>query len=181
MLSWEGKSVRVFSSLILILSCSFLLVSCGFTPLYGEKRTEKDSSGYSPRSSFAQVEISLIPDRSGQMLRNLLIDRLYSGGYPVNPSYTLKIEKLAEAKGELDITKSAEATRAQLTIRTQMVLLDAKGVEVLRRPLSSITSYNVLQSEFATRVTEENARSNAIAEIARQAELALSLYFHASK
>lgn len=174
--------MRVFSSLVLalILFCSFLLSACGFTPLYGTRSPEGNSPS-SLRSSFAQVEVSLIPDRSGQMLRNLLIDRLYSGGYPVNPSYTLKIEKLAEAKGELDITKSAEATRAQLTIRTQMVLLDAKGVEVLRRPLSSITSYNVLQSEFATRVTEENARGNAIAEIARQVELALSLYFHTSK
>lgn len=172
--------MRVFLSFSLMLACSFFLVSCGFTPLYGTKGAERESSS-SLRESFAQVEISLIPDRSGQSLRNLLIDRLYSKGYPINPSYTLKIEKLAEAKGELDITKSAEATRAQLTIRTQMVLLNAKGVEVLRRPLASITSYNVLQSEFATRVTEENARNNAISDIARQVELALSLYFHTSK
>lgn len=123
----------------------------------------------------------MIPDRSGQILRNFLMDRLYKEGYPAHPSYTLKIEKLSESKGELDITKSAEATRAQLTIRTQMVLLDQKGEEVLRRPLSSITSYNVLQSEFATRVTEENARNNAISDIARQVELVFSLYFHAQK
>ena len=97
--------MRVFSSLVLILLCPFVLAACGFTPLYGTRSPEGNSPS-SLRSSFSQVEVSLIPDRSGQTLRNLLIDRLYSGGYPVNPSYTLKMEKLAEANGGAGVTVS---------------------------------------------------------------------------
>jgi LPS-assembly lipoprotein len=40
-----------------------------------------------------------------------------------------------------------------------------------------ITSYNVLGNEFATRVTEDNARTNALDELARQAEMHTGLYF----
>ena len=46
------------------------LTACGFTPIYG-----KSANSESVRSTLAQIDIALIPDRDGQMLRNLLMDR----------------------------------------------------------------------------------------------------------
>ncbi|MCK6418959.1 MAG: LPS assembly lipoprotein LptE [Alphaproteobacteria bacterium] len=127
---------------------------------------------------LAQVEIGNIPDREGQYLRNLLIDRFYRQGRPADAQYVLQVSDLSESKTELDITKTADATRAQLRISLQMRLIDkAQQTVVLERPLHAITSYNILPSEFATRVTEQNARESALNELARQIEQRLSLYF----
>ncbi len=173
----------------IFLGVSVLLLSgCGFQPVYGTHRAAPSVAGAIPSQipsqttarALSQIDIAIIPDRAGQMLRNDLIDRLYRGGYPANPVATLHIRKLEERKTELDLTKSSEATRAQLRISTKMKLIDSAGQILLDRDLSTITSYNVLGSEFATRVSEEDARQNAIHDLARQVELNLSLYYNAS-
>lgn len=158
--------------LFLALAC-LLIPGCGFAPLYGRHNA---ASGVEDR--LAQVEISNIPDREGQYLRNALIDRFYRSGRPSDPAYTLSIKALRETLIDLDITKSSDATRGQLRIETLMKLTDAKtGAVLLSRPLRSITSYNILASEFATRVSEDNARTNTLDDLARQIELQVGLYF----
>ncbi len=158
-----------------------LMTGCGFEPLYGSK-AENQAGAQNPSSvvgKMSQVDIALIPDKSGQLLRNHLIDRLYQSGYPSNSTATLHIDKITEARTDLDLTKSSDATLAQLRMTTNMVLTDDKGNKVLERTLQTIASFNVLGSEFATRVTEEAARESAINDLARQIELNLSLYYSA--
>lgn len=142
--------------------------ACGFTPMYGASDKAEQNS---VAASLAQVEIATIPDRSGQVLRNDLLDRFYTQGYPSAPLYKLSVDTLTELRVDLDITKSSEATRSQLRLTSKMTLYDNKGVVLATRDLFAIASFNVLQSEFATRVTEENARQNAIHDLARQIEL----------
>jgi LPS-assembly lipoprotein len=162
------------SSYLLFLASSLFLLSCGFEPIYGVNRNVQTGV----ETQLADVEIGNIPDREGQYLRNALIDRFYRGGRPLNPRYTLEISNLEERLLKLDITKTADATRGQLRMQARLVLRDRPGGKiVLDRNLRTITSYNILASEFATRVTEENARTNALDDLARQAELQLSLYF----
>lgn len=156
----------------------FALSACGFHPVYGTYSGGKTAEGNSANTMMGQVAIANIPDRSGQFLRNALIDRLHASSEPESTLYTLKIEPLIETNKELDITKSSEATRAQLRIKTHMVLVDKNGNHLVSRDLSSMSSYNVLESEFATRITENAARENAINDIARQVERNLALYFN---
>lgn len=152
-----------------------MLPSCGFTPLYGAKSSHSQSQA--ARAGY-DVDISVIPNREGQVLRNLLIDRLYQRGYPQNPRYYLLVAPLAETHQSLAIAKTSESTRGQLKIATRVELQDRSTNRVLFvRDLSSIGSYNILVSEFATRVTEDNARQNALNDLARQIELNISLYF----
>jgi LPS-assembly lipoprotein len=51
---------------------------------------------------------------------------------------------------------------------------------VLSRTLLASTSYNVLSSQFTTRVSEDDARLNALNDLARQAEQQIVLYFERS-
>ena len=156
------------------------LCGCGFRPMYGDYTAP--SAQTSPSAHFSQMAIDIIPDREGQILRNHLMDRFYKNGTPSNPNATLHIEKLNEVRHELDLTKSSEATRAQLRINTKMKLTDAAtGQILLERDLQTITSFNILGSEFATRVTEDSARQSAINDIARQVELNLSLFYNDQK
>ena len=155
-----------------LLTVNCALTACGFTPMYGGAA---QASGV--QTTLNKIEIDSIPDREGQYLRNHLIDRFYTDGRPANPFYTLTFQPLQEARSELDITKSADATRAQLRITTTMTLTShADGNVLLKRPLYAVTSYNVLSSQFTTRVSEDNARLNAIDDIARQAEQTIILF-----
>lgn len=163
--------VRLFSALLTL--C--LLAGCGFTPMYGSAST---ANKHQVQSALNNIAIENIPDREGQYLRNRLIDRFYTGGEPANPAYTLVLSPVSESKHDLDITKNANATRAELRLGTTMVLRDrASGAALLTQSLSTITSYNILSSQFTTRVSEDNARLNALDELARQAEQAAVLYF----
>lgn len=127
---------------------------------------------------MSYVQVANIPDREGQMLRNVLLDRINRGGYAANPQYRLEMSSLEESKTDLDITKDSDSTRGQLRLESVMTLRDIVSQEVLlRRSLHAITSYNILASEFSTRVTEQNARENAITDLANQVEMQLNLYF----
>ncbi|MCF8496169.1 MAG: hypothetical protein K9G62_05805 [Alphaproteobacteria bacterium] len=160
-------------------SCALALMllwlsACGFEPVYGVNKY----TAIGAESRLAQIEIENIPNREGQHVRNALIDRFYRKARPETPLYSLHVAALEEETTELDITKSSDATRAEIRIRTVMTLRSALTNEILlQRDVRAITSYNILDSEFATRVTEENARVNALDDLARQIELQITLYF----
>ncbi|MCB1562052.1 MAG: hypothetical protein KDJ75_00610 [Alphaproteobacteria bacterium] len=160
---------------VFILSATLFLTACGFQPLYGSH----NASRAGVEDTLAQIDIANIPDREGQYLRNALIDRFYRHGRPSDPVYMLQISPVRETLTDLDITKSSDATRGQLRLSTHMTLIErASGEVVLNHDLTSITSYNILGSEFSTRVSEENTRLNALNDLARQIELQASLYLH---
>lgn len=163
----------------ILLRLFFLLAAlapaaCGFQPVYGTgaQKTETVSA------RLSGIGIDPIPDRSGQILRNALMDRFYGAGRPVDPPFTLGLTPVSERLTDLDMTRESDSTRTQIRLRTDITLKDkATGQVLLTRRIESVTSYNVLGSEFATRVTREDARRNALADLARQIEQELSLFF----
>lgn len=168
-------------SAYLLLLPVLCVTACGFQPMYGSHSAamQENASGHAINGAMSDIEIAIIPDREGQILRNELIDQLQPRGPSANPRYKLTFSKLNATIRELDLTKSSEATRAQIIASVAIYLTDTKtGEQVLSRPLKSISSYNILPSEFATNVTEDNARKSALKDIARQIQLQLSLYFN---
>ncbi|MCC7305358.1 MAG: hypothetical protein IT558_03755 [Alphaproteobacteria bacterium] len=160
---------------VFLTSVTCLLTSaCGFQPMYGVNRDTQ----VGVETKLAQVEIGGIPDREGQYLRNAVIDRFYRDGRPVQPVYKLSVSPIYESRTNLDITKTADATRGQLRLEAFMILTDTRtNQKLLERKLRSITGFNMLGSEFATRVTEQDARENALNDLARQIEMQINLYF----
>lgn len=130
---------------LLLFSCLFL-GACGFTPLYGQQGHES----FGNEALLEYVYIDSIPNREGQYLRNALIDRFYPHGRPVNPQYTLKITELDVRRTDLDITQTSSTTREQMRLKADLALVDkVTGETLLTRRLSSTSSYNILESEFA--------------------------------
>ncbi len=171
----------------LFLLSTFLLTSCGFEPMYGSHAPAVDENPAKAQAEtslgsvgFGVIETQENEDaRYGQILRNELIDRFYHNGTPSSPRYTLHFTKLNVNVRELDLTKSSEVTRSQIVANTTIQLTDNDtGQLLLARTVSSISSYNILSSKFATRVTEDNARTSALKDLARQIELQLTLYFN---
>lgn len=159
--------MKAFFTLLLAIS---MLAACGFSPVY--KNTMRDEA------ALRSITVDIIPNREGVFLRNALMDRLYKGGTPQNPLYTLSIAPIAERQTDLDITRSSDVTRTQLQLSTTMRLIktDTSNV-VLSRPLMVVTSTNVLASEFANRVSETDARFDALKQMAEHAERILALHF----
>lgn len=161
--------------MILALIMTTALFACGFTPMYG---SNAGGQGVSATEGLDQIAIAMIPDASGVYLRNILIDRFYQNGFPASPTHTLEITDLKEVKNDLDVTEDSETTRKQIKLTATMELKDnATGAAVVTRDLIAITSYNVLGSQFATRVSESDVREAALADLARQIEYQSALYF----
>lgn len=164
--------MKIFSALAAVL---LLLTACGFSPMYGAKT---GAGGVNATAGLDRVDIAMIQDASGVYLRNILIDNFYRGGYPAAPSHTLTVARIHETENNLDVTRDSESTRKQIKLRTKMTLTDkATGKPVLQRDLMAVTSYNVLGSQFTTRVSEADAREAALGDLARQIENQIALYF----
>jgi len=168
---YEAMKHVIFLTLMLVLS------SCGFQPMYGSYDALAKQEHRGVQGKLAQIEIANIPNREGQFLRNALIDRFYSDGRPINPRYLLSVSKIEESTYDLDVTITSDTTRAQLTLTTSMQLVDNESKQkALGRKLKASASYNVMESEFATRVSEQSTRENALNDLARQIELQIALY-----
>lgn len=154
--------------------------SCGFAPMYGDYTDAKTRQAEAPESILSQIEIGIIPDRDGQILRNHLIDRFYVGAAPsATPLYRLTVSAVQESRKELAITKTAETTRAQLHLKASMKLTSSTtDKSLLVKEVKAVIGFNILESEFATRVAEQGARDSALSDLARQIELNTVLFLH---
>jgi len=163
----------IFAPLLFVLLMS--LSACGFSPVYGDKELSGENSQI--RDSLNNIRLGALSNRQGQYLRNALIDRFYKDGYPASPLYQLNLSALSTRKTAFDITIESEATRYQLRMATTMTLRDIKtNTVLLKRNLYALSSYNVLESEFATRAAEESAEQAILDDLSRQIEQQLTLY-----
>lgn len=153
------------------------LSSCGFSPMYGAN-SGGNTNQANVINNLSNIEIAIMADRSGQYLRNALMDRFYQNGLPNSPIYRLQLSVIKETISDFDITIDAEATRRQLKLQATMQLVEiTPSTVLLNRPLTAVTSHNVLESEFSTLVAEQSARDAALDDLARQIERQLALYF----
>lgn len=146
-------------TLVAIGLCGSLLLGCGFEPLYGQRFGAASQE-------LAAVRIAPIEDRAGQRLHNDLRDRMNPRGQSAEPRYELSVT-IREGKQELGTRTDETATRANLIVRASYRLIRlADGRPMLSGDSSSIASYNILRSDFATLSAENDARARALRELA---------------
>lgn len=164
---WSDKRI----SALMVFLC-FTLAGCGFEPLY-----KQSSSVPSISARFAEIEIPNIPNREGQILRNDLIDRLYTQGRPVDSRYVLKIDPIDTAISSLGIRKDATATREQITLSIHMRLVDRQSNAVLlERFVRAVGSYDILDSQYQTLVSRQTVSERVLKELSDNIVTELSLY-----
>ncbi len=153
------------------------LAGCGFQPLYGRS----DTQAVSPLDHMAAIRIAPLPDRVGQQMHNLLRDRLNPRGQPREPAYRLDLE-LSESRRELGIRKDETATRANLILSASFTLREFGSDRVLLQGrTSSVNSFNILTSQFATSFSESDARKRALRELSDNIRTRLGIYFSADR
>jgi LPS-assembly lipoprotein len=165
-------SLKKFAIAVLVIGLSVSVSGCGFRPLYGER-----SVGASTVDAMALVQIGTVSGRYGQILRNYLLDRLNPRGRAAAPRYRLdmNIETQKEALA-IEQDESVERFNFSLTAKYRLVdLNDAKTVFQARS--QSIAAYNVVRSDYATLVAENDAASRVAREVTDDIKIQLAIFF----
>lgn len=130
--------------------------------MYRVPVSDAGASGTSAAQALNQIDVKPIANREGQVLRNYLVQALNHNGRPTRPDYRLSVS-LRENISRLAIQSDSSATRANLAIRASYTLTDTATGEVTSRGATRVvTSFNILQDEFATLSSERSARDRAL-------------------
>lgn len=165
--------------LILITGLLGLLSGCGFTPLYGDGRTGQTSAAISAVEGASQIRILPIADRQGQILHNLLRDRLNPTGQPFDPrfelSVTLSTGTSGTFSGNIDGVRSvATATGAYRLTRVSDKKLLLSGSRRQEAPFTSVSITGGQINQFAVDAAKQRATQLLADDLSR----VILLYFH---
>ena len=146
---------------------------CGFQPLYSH------GSGNSSQvlNQLARIQVSPIESRIGQILRNLLQDKLTPSGVPSSPTYRLAIS-LAETRSDMAILRDSTSTFAKVKMKAQYQLINIETKNVLNSgPATSTTVFNIVSSEYANINAQKDARRRTVRIISETVKERLALFF----
>lgn len=157
----------------LILTALLALAACGFKPVHSQSyRAEQDAS-------LASVEVVVNNSRLGQLLK-AEIERGVNPDYQRSEKlYTLFVT-LSERDVYLFINPDGTAGRGDVLFNSSYTLqrtLDSK--QVANGTLNRTASYNISETaDYATYVSEEDARKRGIIELANDYKLRLVSLMH---
>ena len=130
-------------------------------------------------SSLGAVQVAPIPERSGWLVRNALVDRL--GGETGNPAYRLEVE-LDDDLTAFGIRGDSAVTRERRTLRARYRLVDlGTGQVVLDATAGSDAGIDVVSSEYATVAAEQTAQERLAQVVADQVVARLALFMRNTK
>jgi LPS-assembly lipoprotein len=154
-------------ALIVVLAAT--IAGCGFQPMHGQRSNAS-------ATTLATIDIGLIADRTGQILRNELLQEMQPQGPARQQPYLLTVT-LAEYLRDLAIKRNEAATRANLTLVASFVVSQgSNGLLIHSGSARSVNAYNILTSDFATLSARENARKRGARQLALEIKERISVW-----
>jgi len=154
--------LRPIMSLFLCLAVPSL-GACGFHPLYAQNQANETTSDV-----LSRIKIDLIENRVGQLTRSVLLENLTPKGAPVNAEYELVVD-LNATTNDHGFTKASGATISDYILSGNYKLIRIADTKIIRSgTLRARTSFNLVQSDFASLEAEATAREDAARNLARQ-------------
>ena len=163
------------TTVAIVMAISGALAGCGFQPLH--RASGGGAGSDASAATLGSVRIASIADRSGQQLRNLLLDRMTPRGAPAVPRYVLTV-RLAEQRREIALRTDETPTRVTLTLTARFALSPVGEARMFRSGAVSANGYNVLQSDFATLAAERDARRRALNMLSEEITLRVGAALH---
>jgi len=145
-----------------------LLAGCGLHPMYGDSRLEPQ---------FKAIYVEPVVDRDGYELRNTLIELLGADGRPAGKLYHLRMTLNEANRGVVIENNTTNISRYNDTLTVNYTLTDAKGTEVTHGTQSSLSSYNVAPSPYATLSAQQDSDKRAADDIADRIRMDLGVFF----
>lgn len=169
MSSYKTRAVSMTAVALLAVTLS----ACGYRPLYG-------NSSINPglQSDLSTVKVAPIADRPGQILHTELVRRFNPTGANSATAYKLKVT-LSQNIQKLAVLQNTSATRANLNLTATYTLIQNNtGNKIREGRLRAVASYNLIDSDYATRIAEDDARERALKSLAEQLHQQVAFYLH---
>ncbi len=149
-----------------------LLAGCGFQPMYGELSPSAETE-----AQLNDVDLIIEETRLGSLLQNEMADAMYTAGAPDNPNYVLSINLRWYERGTA-LRIDASTAREIFELRADFELAEMQsGKVVYRGNRTTSASYDVVDSQFATLVSKEDAQSRAVRQLSEDIQVDLSFHF----
>lgn len=157
---------------ILWLVAALALSGCGLSPVYSGGSTS------APAVLMSQVEIAAIPDRSGFLVRQALIDRF--GAASGEPRYRLEVA-LDDQIIAFGVRGDNSAARERRTLRARYRLVDvATNAVLVDATAGSDAGIDRVSSNYAVVAAETTALERLATEIAQQIAARIARYAQAA-
>ena len=158
-------------TLLAVFALAGMLGGCGFQPLYGSLGEDEDVS-----QKLSAIQIGPAATTRELALKNFLLDRLTPGGPAAKNDFQLQY-RLREGNigGAVRIDRSVTRYNYRLTAIYKLLRKDT-GKIIHDGKSQSIVAYDVVDSQFATVISRENAQKRAAREVANDIVLRLSLF-----
>jgi len=150
-----------------------MATGCGFQPLYSH------GSGNSSHvlNQLSRIQINPVENRTGQILRNLLQDKLTPLGLPSSPTYKLTIA-LKETRSDMAILRDSTSTFAKVKMDAKYQLINIETKNVLDSgTVTSTAVFNIVSSEYANLSAQKDARRRTARIISDSVRERLALFF----
>lgn len=161
---------------LLLLGAGVSLSGCGFHPVY--MPTVSGQPGVAQRE-LAAINVNLIPDRPGQLLRQALQERFEGAGDSVARRYDLTVGFWIAGEG-IAITPSSVATRVREIGNANWTLIaqDPGRTRLTSGYAKAVDGLNVFDTQYFAYDLESEAVTKRLAEaLADQITLQLAAYF----
>ena len=159
------KKIKLF----LYLMFFFIITSCGYQPIYSKNINTNDD--------LLSISVSNIKNRSGQILKNFLTNQLNPENKRVITKYRLTVE-IYESRTDLGYRRDMSATRSDLKNTAKYNLLDVKkGKVIIKNEANAISSFDIVDSVYATNIAEKDARKKNLQVISDNIVTNLVVYF----
>jgi LPS-assembly lipoprotein len=153
------------------LALGLALAGCGLAPVYS------GGSSSAPAALMTQVEIAAIPDRSGFLVRQALIDRF--GKTVADPRYRLEVE-LDDQIVAFGVRGDNSAARERRTLRARYRLVEiATNIVLVDATATSDAGIDRVSSNYAVVAAETTALERLSTEIAQQIAARIARYAQA--
>ena len=162
-------------ALATILPLALLLTGCGFHPLY---ETSADSQA-TPLAAMSEIDIGLIPNRSGQILREALEADLQRNGAPGFYRYHLNVQQSISAQTiGIQPDSSNSAVRYFETVSWSLVPEGNRMVPLTTGTAEATDHVNQVDNQFFALSLQSNQLQHYLArELSAQVSQELAIYF----
>ncbi len=154
------------------------MTACGFEPLYGPHAT---LSTPEVETHLAQIKIAPMTERTGQILRNHLLDKLNASGEPAQPEAHLNVIFTLD-KVSTSLRRDGTTQRFNMIATAKVILRDKDNKKILyedtiKRTASFSIGDAIAEFGYASTVSENDARRRTLLLVAEDLHLMLATYY----
>ncbi len=168
----NGPGRRAFGGALM----ATMLASCGFRPVYGPSK----AGGPGPaQTELAAVNVALIPERAGQLLRQALQERFERAGIAAAPRYDLVVAYGVAAEAiAIQPDTSSSRTRVTGTATWKLLAQDAQRTTLASGIARDEDGFNIFNEQyFAADLESETVQRRMAEAVADQITMRLAAYF----